>query len=226
MKVEALLFNLNGVLVDVSQSTRYAIKKTAEFFTGDEIQNVEIQQVKNRGGYNNDLDCTHAIISDHGKDAYHWEIVDKFEEFYLGKNFDGFIRNETILIKPEVLSSLFHRFKLGIVTERPKSEVDFVLSRFEAENYFDVLVAQEDTPPGRGKPEPDGILLAMQKLGVKTAAYLGNTIDDMRAATAAKIVPVGILPFGETEKNQADLLRAAGAKFILNDVNEAMTLFD
>ncbi len=227
MKVEAILFDMDGVLVDVSQSYRYAIKKTAEFFTGDEIQFSEIQQIKNRGGYNNDWDCTHAIISEHGKDAYHWEIVDKFQEFYLGKNFDGFIKNETLLIKPQVIESLFHRFKLGIVTGRPRKEAEFVLSRFEAENYFDVLIAMEDTPPGRGKPEPDGILLAMKKLKVKSAAYLGDTIDDMKAAVAAKVIPIGVLAVSSAvEPRQEELLRSAGAEFILHDVNEILKLED
>ena len=116
MNVEAILFDMDGVLVDVSQSYRYAIKKTAEYFTEEEIQYSEIQEFKNKGGYNNDWECCHAIISAHNKNVYSWEVTDKFQEFYLGKNFDGFVLNETWLLNHHILDSLYHKYKLGIVT--------------------------------------------------------------------------------------------------------------
>lgn len=220
MKVEAILFDMDGVLVDVSPSYRYAIKKTAEFFSEEEIQFPEIQQTKNKSGYNNDWDCTHAIISAHGKDVYHWEIVDKFQELYLGKNFDGFIKSETWLLKQSILENLYHKYKLGIVTGRPGEEAKYVLNRFDAEKYFDALVTMDDTPPGKGKPEPYGLLLAQKQLKVKTAVYLGDTIDDMKAAQSAGIIPVGLLTYNERSEKQIELLKKYGAKWVLDSVNE------
>ncbi len=224
MNLEAILFDMDGVLVNVSQSYRYAIKKTAEFFTGEEIQFSEIQEMKNRGGYNNDWDCTQAIISAHYKDAYHWEIVDKFQEYYLGKNFDGFIQNETWLLKASILDALAHQYKLGIVTGRPRKEAEFVLKRFDVEENFGVLITLDETPAGKGKPEPYGINLALKKLQVKKAAYLGDTIDDMKAASAAKITPIGVLTDNDRSAKQIDLLKNNGAVTVLNDVNEIADL--
>ncbi|MDW7680285.1 MAG: TIGR01548 family HAD-type hydrolase [bacterium] len=226
IKVDAILFDMDGVLVDESQSYRYTIKKTAEFFIGDEIQFLEIQQMKNRGGFNNDWDCTHAIISAHGKDVYHWEVVDKFQEYYLGKNFDGFIKNETWLLKHQVLETLFQQHALGIVTGRPRKEAEFVLSRFEKADYFGALIAIEDTPPGKGKPEPDGIFEAMKKLRARSAVYLGDTVDDISAALSAEIIPIGVLTDNDRSEKQINVLKSHGAQQVLNDVNEIVEILD
>jgi len=222
MNVDAILFDMDGVLVDVSQSYRYAIKKTAEFFTEEEIQYSEIQQFKNKGGYNNDWDCTHAIISAHDKDVHLWEVTDKFQEFYLGNNFDGFILNETWLLNQQNLESLFHNYKLAIVTGRPKNEAEFVLSNFDATEFFDVIFTLDDTPPGKRKPEPDGILQAIKKMKAKDAIYLGDTIDDMKAATSAKITPIGILTDENRSQKQIELLKNNGAHVVLDGVNDIL----
>ncbi|MEK6869746.1 MAG: histidinol-phosphate transaminase, partial [Nanoarchaeota archaeon] len=62
-----LIFDIDGVLVDVSKSYRVAIKQTVEHFTGKEITLDEIQALKNRGGYNNDWDATEELIKEKGK---------------------------------------------------------------------------------------------------------------------------------------------------------------
>ncbi len=220
MEIEAILFDMDGVLVDVSQSYHYAIKKTAEFFTREEIPFSEIYLFKNKGGYNNDWDCTHAIISAHGKDVHLWEVFDKFQELYLGKNFDGFILNETWLMKQRILDSLSHRYQLGIVTGRPRCEAEFVLHKFGNDQYFSTLITLEDTPPGKRKPEPFGILLALQNLKTDKALYLGDSIDDMKAASLAKITPIGVLHSESQNAKQIDLLKTWGAQAILNSVND------
>ena len=80
MRIEAILFDMDGVLIDVSRSYRLAIKKTAEYFSQTEIHFSEIQDFKNRGSYINDWECTRAIICEHGKDVYWGEVFDKFQE--------------------------------------------------------------------------------------------------------------------------------------------------
>ena len=67
MKNTALLFDMDGVLVDVTHSYRLAIKQTAEAFLGRGVDFKEIQSYKNRGGFNDDWDLTEAIIRSAGK---------------------------------------------------------------------------------------------------------------------------------------------------------------
>jgi HAD superfamily hydrolase (TIGR01548 family) len=224
IETETILFDMDGVLVDVSQSYHYAIKKTSEFFTGEEIQFSEILEYKNKGGFNNDWECAHAIISRRDIDVFLWEVIDKFQELYLGKNFDGLILNETWLLKQNVLNTLFHRFKLGIVTGRPKKEAEFVLERYDTSDFFQVLITLDDTPPGKRKPEPFGINKALKRLGTKSALYIGDSIDDMKAASSAKIIPIGVLSFDSQNPKQIDLLQKWGAKEVLNSVNDVLEL--
>ncbi len=224
-ETEAILFDMDGVLVDVSQSYHYAIKKTAEFFIGEEIQFSEIIEYKNKGGFNNDWECSHAIISGHNKDVYLWEVIDKFQEVYLGKNFDGLILNETWLLKQNVLNTLFHQFQLGIVTGRPKEEAEYVLERFDTSEFFQVLITLDDTPPGKRKPEPFGIKKALKTLNTKSAIYLGDSIDDIKAASSANINPIGILTPETQNPKQIDLLKKWGAREVLDSVNDVLELF-
>ena len=106
------------------------------------------------------------------------------------------------------------------MTGRPRADAEYVLARFEVRDYFDVLVAMEDVPVG--KPDPSGIEMAAGKLGVKRVAYIGDTIDDLRAAIAAHALPIGVVSQGGSAVEQRPLLEQHGAKFVLDDVNEVL----
>ena len=127
--MKALIFDMDGVLVDVSNSYRLAIKETVKFFTGTEIQDSEIQELKNKGGFNNDWNLTAALIKAKVKKARKEEVVMKFQKLYLGKNYDGFINNEDWILKKDVLEELKSKFKLGIVTGRPREEAEYALRK-------------------------------------------------------------------------------------------------
>ena len=63
----AILFDIDGVLIDVSCSYRKTIQETVRFFTGKTVSSEQIQNLKEQGGCNNDWDLTEAIISKIGK---------------------------------------------------------------------------------------------------------------------------------------------------------------
>jgi HAD superfamily phosphatase len=60
MNVDAVILDVDGVLVDVADSYRRAIVETVEHVYGDSIRREEIQQFKNAGGFNNDWELTYA----------------------------------------------------------------------------------------------------------------------------------------------------------------------
>lgn len=214
---EAIIFDMDGVLVDVSSSYRVAIKETAEHFLNKDISFQEIQEYKNKGGYNNDWNLTEAIILSKGVTVSKEDIIAKFQEYYLGANYDGLISNEKWVFDKELARMLKGRYKLGIFTGRPRKEAELTLSRSGMEEMFDVLIALEDVPLNREKPDPFGIQKALELLQVKRAMYIGDTIDDVKAAVASGVTPVGIS--NETYRND-DILKEAGAKYILNNINE------
>ena len=54
MAERILVFDMDGVLVDVSESYRETIQRTVEHFTGKRATRESIQDWKNRGGWNDD----------------------------------------------------------------------------------------------------------------------------------------------------------------------------
>ena len=60
MDVEAVVLDIDGVLVDVADSYRRAIVESVEYVYGDTIEKAAVQQFKDAGGFNNDWTLTDA----------------------------------------------------------------------------------------------------------------------------------------------------------------------
>ncbi len=218
---EALIFDMDGVLVDVSGSYRVAIQKTVEYFTGKSIAPAEIQEFRELGGNNNDWELTEAILLKRKVKIPKEKIKEKFQEIYEKQ---GLASAEKALAKSATLAGLKKKFRLGIVTGRPKKEALATLEKFGFLGYFDVIVTDDEIPEGKGKPSPFGIRRAMKILGTKTASYFGDTVDDMEAAARAKIKPIGVIPKSAASEKLWELLVKKGAVKILYDINEAKEL--
>jgi HAD superfamily phosphatase len=89
-----LIFDMDGVLVDVTQSYRQAVIETVKHFTGAVVSNMEIQALKNRGGSNNDWDLALEMIRERGEPRTREEVVSTFQKISYGENKDGLIRLE------------------------------------------------------------------------------------------------------------------------------------
>jgi beta-phosphoglucomutase len=107
-------------------------------------------------------------------------------------------------------------FSIGIVTGGPMSNVEFVLVQLGITNYFDQVV--HDALVTRGKPDPQGYLLAARMLRVEPeyCVVFEDSLNGVMAATAAGMRVVGINTAGKPEK-------LAKAHMICNDFNEITT---
>jgi len=184
LKKETLLFDMDGVLIDVSQSYILAIKKTAEFFLNKEVTINEIETVKSESGYNNEWDMTEKIILKRNLKIKKQDIINRYQQYYLSLR-----DNEKLLISKETLKKLRKSFRLGIVTGRPKKEAEYTLKINNIEKFFDIIIAMEDCKP---KPSPDGINLALKLLNSNKATYFGDNVDDELAAKNAEIKFIGV----------------------------------
>ena len=77
-----LIFDMDGVLVDVTDSYRAAIKDTVQHFTGVEISNETIQDCKNEGGWNDDWLLSQHLIRKTGLDITYDETVAYFQHIF------------------------------------------------------------------------------------------------------------------------------------------------
>ena len=220
MAGQVLVFDMDGVLVDVSDSYREAITQTVFNFTGREITRADIQGLKNEGGWNNDWEVSHHFIRRFGVEVSYAEVVDYFQKIFFGADgAEGLICRERWVAKPGVLERLSERYQLAIFTGRISQEVTFTLKRFAAGLQFDPIVTTDDV--ARAKPAPDGLQRIAEVTPGKKLWYVGDTVDDARCARAAGAAFLGVAaPSNPRSRELAALLRQEGALAVVDDVNQ------
>ena len=214
MSLPVLVFDMDGVLVDVSESYRETIARTAEHFTGVKVTRQQIQEYKNQGGWNDDWRLTQHIVAELGRAVPLEEVTVQFQKLFRGNGSEeGLMLREQWVARQGVLEKLAEKFGLAVFTGRPKEEADLTLSRFAPQLVFDPIVAMEHVV--NHKPAPDGLL------SIRGAAfYVGDTVDDARAARAAKIPFIGIAaPSNPLYIDLVFLFQAERAYAIVDDVN-------
>ena len=209
--IDTLLFDMDGVLIDVSNSYRLAILKTVEYFSA-ETSLEEIDSYKLKKGMNNDWDCTQTILKDKGIKIEYNDIVQEFNEILFNETID----DEKLILYEELIKSLSKKYKLGIVTGRPKKDTDYTLSKFKINEFFASTNTLDDVK--NGKPDPEGLVKSLDELNSKNAVYIGDSVDDIVAANNARIISIGIAK----DKKKILALNKAGAKFVLSNVNELL----
>lgn len=219
LRPQAILFDMDGVLADVSHSYRSAIEQTALAF-GVRVSQAHIAAAKAAGNANNDWILTHRLVRAAGVSATLEEVTDRFERLYQGDRLTpGLRERESLLISRPVLERLARRVPLGIVTGRPRSDCLRFLERFGIADLFSVQVCMEDGPP---KPDSAPVRSALDKLGVRSAWLVGDTPDDIVAARAYGVVPIGFV--SESHSSARPVLQQAGAAAVLGSLEELEAL--
>jgi HAD superfamily hydrolase (TIGR01548 family) len=223
--IKVILFDIDGVLADVSASYREAIRKTAEKFIGRIISDIEIERLKDEGGFNNDWKLTFELIKRNVKlnsNITYEKVKDEFQKRYLGKSNSGLISKENLILNIDVIEELSRKYSLGIITGRPREEAEFFLKKNGIYALFKTIICKEDVGLNE-KPDPLGIILALKELAEtpSSAIYLGDTVDDVTASTSAGVIGLGVIPPYVTDKEKLEnLLFSKGAKFVLRDINK------
>ena len=210
MRPQALLFDMDGVLADVSGSYRQAILDTCAAF-GVILHPADISAAKAAGSANNDWELTRRLLASRGIEVSLERVTHHFEVLYQGE----LHARETLIGSRDLLERLRQRMRLAVVTGRPRADAMRFLKRVGIDDLFEVVVCMEDAPL---KPDPAPVRLALDALGVASAWMVGDTSDDIRAARAAGVVPVGIVPPGDGGAFEA--LSRAGAAWVLKSLEE------
>jgi HAD superfamily phosphatase len=224
--ISALLFDMDGVLVDVSRSYRRAIEETVEHFTGRQIGENTIQRYKNYGGFEDDWKLTHAIITDTAMEVPLSRVIEEFQDRYRGDDWDGFINEEPTLIDDTTLDALSAERILGIVTGRPEEEAQWTIDHQDWSTYFPLLVAKEKQGE-RQKPDPFPLEHSLTMLAAagcdlqpQEVAYVGDSVDDMIAARDADMWAIGVVPPYVDADEHEPLLKERGAHVVIDDPND------
>jgi HAD superfamily phosphatase len=210
---------MDGVLAEVTGSYREAIVQTVERFTGQRIERDLIQDYKNRGGWNNDWALSQKIAADLGVEVPYDVVVEYFNEIFIGKNGSGLIQREQWFPKPGLLERLREQFGLAIFTGRLQYEAEITLKRFAPDCSFDPLLCAEHVT--NSKPAPDGLLHIQRLNPGRKLWYVGDTVDDARAARAAGVPFIGIAARDHSRREEIlRLFQEEQAVAVFENVNE------
>ena len=171
--MRAVLWDLDGVLVD---SAPFHFQAWRELFgsLGREFSEADFRRTF---GLRND-----AILRDLLGDLPEAEVE------RLGARKEALFRRAAlgnIVPLPGALALLRllreRGFKLALVSSTPHGNIDLILGSLGLEGAFDAIVGEEDVT--RGKPDPEGFLLAAKRLGVPPAECV--VIEDAPAGVEA-----------------------------------------
>jgi len=214
-----IVFDMDGVLVDVSQSYRETIRHTVRHLGGPDVSHERIQDYKNAGGWNNDFALSQKILTDSGVDVPYETVVGEFNRIFFGENNDGLILQVQWIAKPDMLHRLGSSNALCIFTGRVTFEARISLDRFVPDVRWSMIVADDNV--ANSKPAPDGLLDIMAAHPGTALTYVGDTVDDARSAQAAGVRFVGIAHHNNPRREELiSLLKDHGAVAVLENVNE------
>jgi HAD superfamily phosphatase len=216
---EVIIFDVDGVLVDVRGSFHRTVIETVRFFTGKRVTRAELHHWKSQSGFNDDWKLSTAWIHSLGGKAPYEEVKSKFVQLYWGFNGKGNVLREKWLLPHPTLRRLAKRSELALFTGRVRKETDYTLDRLNVREFFGQIVTVEDVK--NPKPHPEGLLKILKGRNPACSLYLGDNIDDALAAQAAQIAFAGILPQSrQSTAARREMFRKLGARGVLKDVRE------
>lgn len=217
---EIIVFDVDGVLVDVRGSFHRTVLETVRFFTGKRVTRAQFQQWKSKSGFNDDWKLSTAWVQSLGGKQTYDEVKSKFVELYWGKDGSGgYVNGEEWLLPRPALKRLAARSELALFTGRVRQETDYTLDRCRVRDFFHHIVTVEDV--SRPKPDAEGLRKILGGRDSETAIYLGDNVDDAHASRASRIPFVAVLPKNsDARKKRGKQLLDGGALAILDSVND------
>lgn len=195
---EAVLFDLDGTLLDSLGGTAEALVETLAAHGHDVSRRAVLESL---GHSLPDVIATLCGLSP-GEAA---PLADDYRALYYGRYYD---RVEPLPGAEPLLAALAAAgVPLGLVTSRRERYARLVLAHHRWASRFAVVVGQDTA--AAPKPDPAPVVCALTGLGVEagSTAFVGDTCEDMAAATAAGVGTI----IGLTHIRRASELRAAGA---------------
>ena len=241
------VFDIDGVIRDVTNSYRRALADTVAEFTQNAYRPTmdDIDTLKSEGIWNNDWKGSEELIYRYweaqGKNRNtinldYQKIVDFFQQRYRGNNYDGYISTEPLLLSKEYLVNLtLNNIGWGFFSGATKNSAEYVLkTRLGLKNP--ILIAMEDAPE---KPEPTGLFNTINQIDSEIfnsdnapIIYVGDTIADIYTVNKAReqkpninwiavgVLPPHVLSCSDTKQNYTNKLKSAGAKIVIDNVEQ------
>ena len=177
----AILFDLDGTLLDTLEDLRDAVNYALRARGWPERSLEEVRRFVGNGAYR----LNRLAAPESASEAEVQALLAAFRGYY-GENcrvktrpYDGI---------PEALEALREKYPVAIVSNKPDSAVKTLCA-----DYFPGLYALGEAADCPRKPAPDMVYKAMAELGVERCVYVGDSEVDVLTAKNAAVPCLSVL---------------------------------
>ena len=211
---EILIFDVDGVLVDVRETYWRSGLQTIQYLTGKKPTWAEFHEWKRKPGNNDDWNMVSRWATALGVPTTYEQAREAFQPFYWGQDGQpGNVEKEKLLITPKLIQRWAARRELNLFTGRTRDEFSYTFDRWPAARSFRTVITMDDA---KKKPHPEGLRIILAGRDPGIALYLGDNVDDALAAKAARIPFIAILSKKDLGyRERAKNFRQLGALTIL-----------
>ncbi|MGI6644058.1 MAG: HAD family hydrolase [Bacillota bacterium] len=213
--VDAVLFDLDGTLLDTTKAILASLRHTVEYFTGTIPPTGVLQKTMGIPL----VDVLESLLPGRTQEAL---------QVYVDHN----LRVHKDFVKPypgviETLNALKSGgIRLGLVTSKRRHSAQVGLKSACIGDSFEAIVCHDDTD--KHKPDPTPLLMALESMGIASGTVLmvGDTIFDIRAAKNADgalpglRVKSGAVTYGGGLRGD---LSSEEPDFLFDDIREVLT---
>jgi HAD superfamily phosphatase len=209
-----LIFDVDGVLVDVRETYWRSGLQTMQKLTGRKPTWAEFHEWKRMPGNNDDWTMVSRWATAMGIPTSYDQARVAFTPFYWGTDGKpGNVAKEKMLVTPKLIERWATRRELNLFTGRTRQEFTWTFEKWPAVRSFRTIITMDDA---KKKPNPEGLRIILEGRDPKTALYLGDNIDDALAARAARVPFMAILSQKELDyRHRANRFRELGALKLL-----------
>lgn len=209
MKFKGVLFDLDGTLIDTSNLIIRSFQHTFNLHYGRPLTPEEVYAFFGKP--------LKAALEHYGPGKVE-ELTRTYREFNLAHHdqlttgFSGV---------PETIQTLYNAgILMAIVTSKTKSTAIRGLKLFDMDKYFSVVIGHEECQ--KHKPEPEPVLLALEKLNLAPAdcLMLGDSPFDLISAREAGVKTAAV----RWTEIAWDSLLAENPDYILHTIEDLLTI--
>lgn len=217
-KITTVIFDFDGVIADTETVFAHFDCDMINFYleiagTTDKITPSDIRKLAGGPGEEKLLKTGMAL----GIDLIPYEEIFIIERNKKRKTL--FAEKKPALSKNiEALLKKLGKEHYAIATNKLAEKLEHDLRNMDYNHLFDTIITSD--PPMQRKPAPDMIFEAMKRLSAKPeeCAYVGDNKNDMIAAKAAGVNPIGFIIEGlDNEPQYAKTLKDYGAIMVIDD---------
>ena len=216
--IKACLFDLDGTVLDTVNTIAWYCNKALENFGIETIPVERFNYLAGKGAKH----LVESMLKE--RNCFSEELFEEIFPYYLGlydedpyyltKPFDGI---------PELLDSIKELgIKTAVISNKQNSSTQTLCEKMFKPSAFDMVRGQIDGV--KLKPDPEGVNLVMDGIGVKSSEvlYIGDTDIDMQTGKNIDAYTIGVL-WGFRKEDE---LMANGADELVSHPSEILHIID